>query len=650
MSDPNEIYDPEGQAQRRDRWVKAFTAERVDWFNDEGDWVADPDDEPIFWTKWMYVTPFILSGDPVAGRRANVILAKGRGWQNDILHELVARRDRLDDATVAGMIDAVEDKLRTIHSQPVRDFKGDNDNHPLASTAAIVLWATYTGEQAMWDKAWSRLRNFRRMLIRRGLASEFTAPCYTSMQLHPIALIAEYAGDEDIRALARDIETRLWIDVLGHFHFPSQSLGGAHTRAHNPDIFEDSFVHANVTLILGEDVAGDCFAGWEAVGSDFHIRRAVNKSSVPYHCPAWLAEWALARQCPYQMLATAEGCPSYTTADPGELLHVHRALGRLGEDADAYEHPAWHTLTNTYMTEDYSLGTTRRMFSSAEANNALVITAVAKKPLGSSRNAARLYSRYVVDDSLPFVTQFEPGDQVIYHEMGTKQPCFDEMGRAICLQHEQTAMVLYHPRLHVGQGATSLKTMIFMPNDQFSTGGCRGDEIYIGDELVEGFSGASAELQPVYLRLADTYMAFIPMLTCPFELAREVAVRVRPEGKALGISFYNYEGDPLALDRRRVSLIGGGFVCEMGSAAEDSDFATFRKRFAAVEIDDRHHGDFNTRNAFRRQTLYRRDGLELESEYSPLSEGIRFQTINGKIPHEPQLHATGLPLERVPLL
>jgi len=40
----------------------------------------------------------------------------------------------------------------------------------------------------------------------------------------------------------------------------------------------------------------------------------------------------------------------------------------------------------------------------------------------------------------------------------------------------------------------------------------------------------------------------------------------------------------------------------------------------------------------------------LEMEYNPATEGIRCRTINGKVPSAPQLEATDLPLDRVPLL
>ena len=77
-------------------------------------------------------------------------------------------------------------------------------------------------------------------------------------------------------------------------------------------------------------------------------------------------------------------------------------------------------------------------------------------------------------------------------------------------------------------------------------------------------------------------------------------------------------------------------------------FAAFRKRFEAVEVKDRHGGGLNTRGARRRVTVFRRPGLELAMEYNQASEGVRYDTINGKIAPEPQLDATDLPLDKVP--
>jgi len=56
------------------------------------------------------------------------------------------------------------------------------------------------------------------------------------------------------------------------------------------------------------------------------------------------------------------------------------------------------------------------------------------------------------------------------------------------------------------------------------------------------------------------------------------------------------------------------------------------------------------RGAYTRQVHYSRPGLALETEYNPATEGIRYQTVNGKVPPAPQLEATHLPPDRVPWL
>jgi len=47
---------------------------------------------------------------------------------------------------------------------------------------------------------------------------------------------------------------------------------------------------------------------------------------------------------------------------------------------------------------------------------------------------------------------------------------------------------------------------------------------------------------------------------------------------------------------------------------------------------------------------YQRKGLTLETEYNPTTEGIRYQSINGRVAKTPQLQATNLPQAKVPWL
>lgn len=85
-----------------------------------------------------------------------------------------------------------------------------------------------------------------------------------------------------------------------------------------------------------------------------------------------------------------------------------------------------------------------------------------------------------------------------------------------------------------------------------------------------------------------------------------------------------------------------GFICEMGSKSEDGDFATFGARFAPgkYEITDFYRRTAHNRGAYSRCVKYKREGLTLETEYDPTTEGIRYQSINGRAVKEPQLEWT----------
>jgi len=644
-----DVYDQQGQARRRKALIESFTAERVDMFNDKGQWLGDPIDISG-WTGYMYMTPFLMSGDAKAISRANAMIEAGHGSALDLAVNLVTSRHLLTGAAVARM----EANTKRLAKQefPSYLFSGDNDNIPLMAAAVIALWGVYADDKESTALAIERLGNFKKVLMRRGLQSEYTSPGYTSMQISPVARIVECAKNQELRRLAYDIETRIWIDILGHYHFPSQTISGAYSRAYNSFFLSGSFVRMNVAMALGEQAAGDWQEGWRALGLEFYLRRAVNKACAAYHCPTWLAKWALNRRYSFYMTATADGAPTYCNTPPGEPnIHVSKPKGRVGKDDDMYEYPAWQARVVNYQTADYSIGTSSRMFNAAETHNCFTVNLPYRKPLKSQRDTVRIFSRYVVNEETPFASKLtERPNKGAFLEFKTDQIDFPDMGRAFALQHEKTAMVLYHPRVHVARQTTSMKCMVSILNEDFGRGGCRGDEIYIGDRPVRGFRGESVEPAPVFVRLGESYMALVPLIlnNRRVPLARKVAVRIRPEGKTLGISFYNYEGEPLDLDRRQCSVTGNGFVCEMGSKSEDGAFAAFRKRFEAVEVKDTHGGGLNTRGARRRVTVFRRPGLELAMEYNQASEGIRYATINGKVAPEPQLAATDLPLDKVP--
>jgi hypothetical protein len=649
----NEIHDAEGQWRRAKDFIRQFTAARLELFDEKGQWSGDPADEP--WRSMelsAYVNPFLESGDPAAVRKANAILENNNLHQLDLAYALVRHRQRLSDEAVARAEPIVRRKVEQEFQEfRWKYFQGDNDNFQLMAAATVAMWGTYTGEAKYVQDAVERLEQFKALLTRRGFASEFNSPAYLGLHLHPLALIAETTTDQRLRDLAIDLETRTWLDLLSHYHPACGTQAGPWSREYNFDIYGAGFTRLNLHLLLGERLPGDWLEGYRAESREHGLVRAANRASVPYHCPKWLVEWLLARRYPFTVIGTADGAPSFIQLEPdraGGLFHWNWKDTR-DEDDRLDTLPAWNSRLVTYMTEDYSLGTTQRMFTNVTQCHSFVATVPATKPLTSIRDAVRIYARYVVDEQQPCVTWQNAGGR----KHATGPVAFSDAGQSICLQHEKTAMVLYRPHVIVDHRPRSLKTMIVIPNEDFGDGKPRGDEIYIGEQPVSNHQGESVESATVFLRIGDTYLAFIPLVNhdeVGKVLDRKVAVRVRQEGKALGISLYNFEGEAVDLNPRQCTLVGNGFICEMGSKAECGDFTTFRRRHACPDVTDRYRRTVHSRGAYSREVIYRREGLELATEYNPTTGGLRYQTINGKPPQTPQLDATDLPRDRVPFL
>jgi len=95
-------------------------------------------------------------------------------------------------------------------------------------------------------------------------------------------------------------------------------------------------------------------------------------------------------------------------------------------------------------------------------------------------------------------------------------------------------------------------------------------------------------------------------------------------------------------------LTGNGFVAEVSSEAEAGSFEQFRSMFRHVRtVDEWAYGNKITH---MRRTVYEREGLHMECVWNPISEGVKFAAVNGKIPPAPLLAATGLNVASLPFL
>jgi len=79
-------------------------------------------------------------------------------------------------------------------------------------------------------------------------------------------------------------------------------------------------------------------------------------------------------------------------------------------------------------------------------------------------------------------------------------------------------------------------------------------------------------------------------------------------------------------------------------------FEAFRKQIAECEIKDIFQSSVHSRQTFIRKTRYAREGCILECEYSPVSEGIKHMSVNGKPIEQPKLKITGFDTSQLPFM
>ncbi len=292
----------------------------------------------------------------------------------------------------------------------------------------------------------------------------------------------ELVDDARFRDLALKLETRLWLDVLSHYHPPSGTQGGPWSRDYNFDIYGVPISTQGIYLVLGGKPLDTWSDGFYTDTPEWGLCRAAFHASVPYHCPTWLAKWVLSRRYPFQVVTSAEGGASFCWLKPdgsGSLFHW-MWKDTANRDANTYVLPAWHSRLVNYQTAHYSLGTASRMFNDGMQNNSFVITVPLAKPMTSVHQVVRVHARYIVDESVPGVTLMDD-----FMRRVKRQNNFPEAGRTICLQHEGTAMVLYRSQPVDGYKPRRLRAVVLFPNRDAGEGKPSVDEIYIGSRAWE---------------------------------------------------------------------------------------------------------------------------------------------------------------------
>jgi hypothetical protein len=217
-----------------------------------------------------------------------------------------------------------------------------------------------------------------------------------------------------------------------------------------------------------------------------------------------------------------------------------------------------------------------------------------------------------------------------------------EYGRRTHIQEKGTALAIYKPKVHCNKKLKELKVSIIFSHYY----GKPPEEIVLGDKKVQSFNEVVEDPCPVYVRDGSVYFAFHPLSLT--DLGRDYAVQVEQIEHYTMISFVNKTGAAKDYGHREILEVGNGFAAEVSSKDESGSFESFIETVSeGVVYDER---EMINNGKYVRHVKYTRDDIILEGEIAPISGGVKFLTVNGKVPCFDRLDITGIDKECLPLI
>lgn len=614
----DQAFEAHDQASRRYELRRLHRAAARGLYDTQGRFIASGHHE---WRHLLWHACSLLEGQGEDQRLAQLLLEQavdldgGHFWVAACSSILIRHGGRIEPRLQNRLIDRLRELLP--HETKAR-FHGYNDNFPSMAALGLLVGSHITGQRELIEPGIIVLESALRMLKRRGVLSEYTSPTYSPITLACMAEIVEHCPDPHARHMAMEIEQAVWRDVLAHFHPSTSFLAGPHSRAYGSDLCAHPHnAHVVLYLVLGKR----CFTNPVSEYNCYDGQGRLCEATMPaawaqaawYSTPTYHpddASLALAedQRFPRIVQATAEqGAFPRNWGGPGR----HPATPSL-------EFQACETHLHTLLERDFALGTSSRPWLDGHQHTAFHLVYRHKRPATCLKDIATVFTRYVINDKWHSRAQHYVPDE----------------GRTIGLAHQATSMVLYWPK--PGWTATppagdalvdpvhSLKLVIYLASFW-----SQPDELWLGDRRMDTWQGDSENVVPVFICHGPVYVAIHPLIGS--NLGRDKVLRLGRHDGFLRIELINFEHKPRNFDLIELLTCRNGMVVEVSDVDRWSSFQSFRTFHASPTIHDRWH-----EAGGMREVLYRREGLELAMEISPVSEGIKYRSVNGRVPIAPR--------------
>ena len=521
--------------------------------------------------------------------------AEAADYHFDLLIDLLHLYYKFRGALLPESVDRLKSALSEACAPPGRiyryDFAFSNTNHPLKCAAIQVLAGEILRDEEVRLSGLNKLRGLARKLAvgagrpyanagHSGAVSDFNSPTYAAPQLIPAALLASCPADPETRAWGTLYQELIWMDVLAHWHPPTQQPAGPHSRSYTENtVGGTGLLKYIMHAVLPGGVFYDPETAWWADHAN-DIANAALAASVSFHTPEHLVR-----------LATEKTYP----------LTVKMRTSTAGYVFGLWSIPPGPVDTYCYQTGSYSLGSASRPAGPGSQMDSPLLRWRKRSPVRSMRDHKAAFLRYREGSAYTF-----------------RQKNLLDQGIKNVLQHEGTALALYRPRPFAG-AADKLSLEVCIPVwDPL-------DEIYLGDRRVEALPAFSPVPVPVLIKDGPIAFAVVPVgLT---DLGRDHAIEVFVRDEVLVISLVNYRGESRAFPAETLLAVQNGAVI----AVEEGGHALerLRRRVAEAAVTDE-------LASYVRTAAYKDPCVTLEISLSHLDADPGVRAVNGA-PYRPEI-------------
>ncbi len=556
-------------------------------------------------------------GDALLGEAAS---ADGTHTPATMLAILLALPERISPGARLNLEAQIK---RSLPEAALCEWHDGNVNHPLAAWAALILGGERLSDTTAVANGLGRLRMFahtvgnrRHVNNRQAFFSEYHSPTYSALNLWFLALVADFARDEETRRLALFLEQRLWVETALFYHAPSQQFSGPHSRAYLDDSLGGwSALHCTMAVAFELPIL---LEPQRSLGTN-HPSAILENALIaitPFHVPAEARQLVLAKPLPCSLRGLTYG----------ESYHENNAANHF---EDGLYPGGWSQLTS-WQTPEFTLATASRPYVNAGHADAFMARLRRRPEIRSVEDMRSIFCRGVFNDSV--VSQ---PNRVHVTGGTTDESYLYEEGRTCTLQDRNRALVHYAPKGvgHLGVSGFRVDVMFSWdaPFDEFRID---GRPVTTGDNTLPASSR-------FLFRDGDVLGVLIPLVPQP--AANVTPITLRTTGGCFVVSITNYSGPTCDFTRDEIRGWANGFYIELWSTAEFADLDALWAHAAAITFEDVPAGAGR-----HRRTVVTSGEQVLALVQNPWSEEIESTTINGVQAHVSHFEAvdatTGNPL------